>query len=281
MLSTENHSRDSAGLKYVYPVISRRAGGLSIGINLNTNHACNWRCIYCQVPNLVRGQPEPVNLDQLRAELTSLLHECLSGDFFERHEVDTTQRIIRDIALSGNGESTVSDEFAAVMELIAEVIIDQRVPSTVNKVLITNGGGVGQDPVQAGLSTLAAMGGEVWFKLDAATTEEIRRINQVHITPDTIKHRLEIVTRLCRTRLQTCLFGEGTLKPDSALIKHYLDFLSDIKRQGIILEGVLLYGLARPSMQAEAPRLTRLPPDEIEAVAESIRQLGYEVKGSW
>ncbi|PIU16966.1 MAG: radical SAM protein, partial [Gallionellales bacterium CG08_land_8_20_14_0_20_59_87] len=35
MLSTTDHSRDSAGLRYVYPVVSRRAGGVSIGINLN------------------------------------------------------------------------------------------------------------------------------------------------------------------------------------------------------------------------------------------------------
>ncbi|MCK7501470.1 MAG: hypothetical protein MZW92_74080 [Comamonadaceae bacterium] len=54
-LDTRDHSRESAGLTYVYPVISRRAGGVSVGINLNPNNACNWRCIYCQVPDLRRG----------------------------------------------------------------------------------------------------------------------------------------------------------------------------------------------------------------------------------
>ena len=55
MLTTDDHRRDSAGLRYVYPVISRRAGGVSIGINLNPNNACNWACVYCQVENLTRG----------------------------------------------------------------------------------------------------------------------------------------------------------------------------------------------------------------------------------
>ena len=105
-LTTTDHRRDSANLQYVYPVMSRRAGGLSIGINLNTNNACNWRCVYCQVPGLVRGRPQPVNRVLLRDELTGLLRDCLDGSFFERYPVEPAQRIIRDIALSGNGEPT-------------------------------------------------------------------------------------------------------------------------------------------------------------------------------
>ncbi|MBS0311602.1 MAG: radical SAM protein, partial [Proteobacteria bacterium] len=54
-LTSTNHDRDSAGMTYVYPVVSRRAGGVSVGINLNPNNACNWACVYCQVPNLTRG----------------------------------------------------------------------------------------------------------------------------------------------------------------------------------------------------------------------------------
>src|SRR5512133_3908501 len=81
MLSVKDHSRESAGLKYVYPVISRRAGGVSVGINLNVNNACNWACIYCQVPDLVRGGPPPVDLQQLESELKSFLAAAISGDF--------------------------------------------------------------------------------------------------------------------------------------------------------------------------------------------------------
>ena len=61
MLNVHDHSRESVGMKYIYPVVSRRAGGVSIGINLNTNNACNWACIYCQVPNLTRGTAPPVD----------------------------------------------------------------------------------------------------------------------------------------------------------------------------------------------------------------------------
>ena len=44
-----SHPRSFAENLYVYPVLSRRAGGISIGINLNRNQFCNFRCIYCQV----------------------------------------------------------------------------------------------------------------------------------------------------------------------------------------------------------------------------------------
>ena len=64
-LSIHDHSRELSGLKYIYSVISRRAGGLSIGVNLNVNNACNWQCIYCEIPNLTRGSPPPIELDVL------------------------------------------------------------------------------------------------------------------------------------------------------------------------------------------------------------------------
>ena len=79
-LTTTDHDRGNAGLKYVYGVLSRRSGGLSIGINLNPNRACNWRCIYCQVPGLVRGVAPPIDLGLLEEELGGFLDEIVRGD---------------------------------------------------------------------------------------------------------------------------------------------------------------------------------------------------------
>ena len=56
-------------MTYVYPVVSRRAGGVSIGINLNPNNACNWRCVYCQVPDLKRGAAPAIELKKFTASL--------------------------------------------------------------------------------------------------------------------------------------------------------------------------------------------------------------------
>lgn len=84
MLSVTDHSRDSVGMTYVYPVVSRRAGGVSVGVNLNVNNACNWSCVYCQVPDLKRGGPLPVDLGRLDNELRRFLGDATHGDYLER-----------------------------------------------------------------------------------------------------------------------------------------------------------------------------------------------------
>src|SRR5512147_826880 len=97
-------------MTYVYPVVSRRAGGVSIGINLNPNNACNWRCIYCQVPDLKRGGPPPLDLAQLEDELRRLLEDIVHGGFMAQR-VPEDLRVLADVAFSGNGEPTSAPEF--------------------------------------------------------------------------------------------------------------------------------------------------------------------------
>jgi len=120
MLNVTNHDRNSAELRYVYPVVSRRSGSVSVGINLNANNACNWRCLYCQVPNLTRGSSPSIALDILESELRDFLNELLHGDFMKDRVPERSQRI-NDIALSGNGEPTSSTEFSDVISIIKRV----------------------------------------------------------------------------------------------------------------------------------------------------------------
>ena len=42
ILTITDHNRKTFKGKYIYPVVSRRAGGLSLGINLNTNNAVSY-----------------------------------------------------------------------------------------------------------------------------------------------------------------------------------------------------------------------------------------------
>lgn len=276
-LNTTDHSRDSAGLTYVYPVISRRAGGVSIGINLNPNNACNWRCVYCQVPDLKRGTAPRVDLNKLELELRSFLHELVNGDFMQRY-VPPEARKIHDIALSGNGEPTSAKEFEQVIELIGHIKKDFGTLKDLKLVLITNGSLVYRSSVQNGLRRMAQLNGEVWFKFDRALAEERQRVNNTKISLKKIHHHLQIVTSLCPTWLQTCIFQVNEELPSESEINAYLEFIKGLKDEGLPLKGVLLYGIARPSFQPEAPQLSPVSESWLTGYSEKIKALGLTVR---
>ncbi len=272
-LTTTDHNRDVLGLKYIYPVISRRAGGVSIGINLNVNNACNWRCIYCNVPNLTRGTPLPIELDILEQELRLFLTDVLYGDFMQRH-VHEGDRQLKDIAFSGNGEPTSAKEFPQVLLLVEKVLRDFNLLGSIKVRLITNGSLMDRPKILESVKHLAKCNGEVWFKLDAGSKESIARINDVTLNPKSHIQRLKGCAEACPTFIQTCMFALDGAPPTEEDILAYLGLISQVKD---VIQGVHLYGLARLSLQAEASRLSRLSPEWLETVAQRIRQLGLTV----
>lgn len=275
MLSTDDHRRDSAGMHYVYPVISRRAGGVSVGVNLNPNNACNWACVYCQVEGLSRGGPPAIDLDRLESELSCFLDDAVHGDFMAR-QVPVEARHLMDVAFSGNGEPTSAAEFADAVDRVGRVIA-RFSPGLMVRV-ISNGSLLHRPAVQEGLRRLARLGGEVWFKLDRASAEEISLVNQVSGTPERAAANLARCADLVRTWVQTCWFAMDGQAPSAASRQAYCALLQPLAER---LAGVHLYGLARPSMQAAAPRLSALPAAEmLDFAAQIERETGLRVKVS-
>lgn len=264
-------------MTYVYPVVSRRSQGVSVGINLNPNNACNWRCIYCQVPNLKRGGPPPIALDVLKRELRQMLADIVQGDYLARH-VPEGMRRLNDLALSGNGEPTTAPEFPQVVSLIGDILADFGLAGRVKLVLITNGSQLDRPRVQAGVRAMAGLNGEVWFKLDRATRSGLKQINDTRTDPEHHYRRLKTCAGLCPTWVQTCVFGLDGAAPEDAEVKAYLELLARAMAEGVPLKGVLLYGLARPSLQPEAPRLSRLPEAWLTALAARIEALGLAAR---
>lgn len=277
-LTTTNHDRDKVGLTYVYPVLSRRSGGLSIGINLNPNNACNWQCIYCQVPNLVRGSAPEINFIQLEKELHGFLTDVTRGDFYDRESVPADLRVICDIAISGNGEPTMTGNLVRVVEIIKTVINDFKLNRKIKVVLISNGSMMNKKMVQDGIREISNLGGEVWFKIDSVTTAGIEKINQVQGSMSSTLKKLKSSSELCSTWIQTCVFALDGKAPSEKETSAYLDFVMQIKLKNIPVKGVLLYGIARPSMQADADRLSSLPEEWLKDFARKINQCGIEVK---
>ena len=276
-LSIHDHSRELSGLKYIYSVISRRAGGLSIGVNLNVNNACNWQCIYCEIPNLTRGTPPPIELDVLEQELRFFLNEIINGDYMEKN-VSLEDRHLKDIAFSGNGEPTSANEFPEVISIVKKILSEFNLLHKIKIRLITNGSLMHQTSVIKSVGMLKEMNGEVWFKVDAATEESIKTINQVNLKPSQILERLKNSANVCPTFVQTCIFtidGKGPSKKD---IDAYVELINEVKS---IIQGVHLYGLARPSLQPQAKNLGRIDEEVLQDIAKELRSLNITTTVSY
>ena len=269
-LSINNHDRDASAMRYVYPVVSRRAGGVSVGINLNTNNACNWACVYCQVPGLTRGGPLPVDLLVLERELGTLLDDILKGDFLVRR-VPEGMRQLSDVAFSGNGEPTTAEEFPQAVDLVIAAVKRRGMAGQLPLRVITNGSMMHRPAVLSALSRMRECSGEVWFKIDRATEAGIRAVNQTAIKPSQMSSHLKAAADVIPVWVQTCWFGVDHTPPSEEEEASYVQFVAE-HRQWIA--GIHLYGIARPSMQPAGERLLRLPRDELARLAERLKKIG-------
>lgn len=277
ILSVRNHDRDVVGMTYVYPVISRRAEGVSVGINLNPNNACNWHCAYCQVPDLVRGSAPAIDLNRLKKELSSMLEELMHGSFMAERVPEECRKLC-DVAISGNGEPTSCKNFDEIVRLIIEVMQQFDLGADVRLRLISNGSYLYKPDVQAGLELMNHSNGEVWVKVDSATVEGIERINGITATPELLFRQVKKAATLCPTWIQTCMFAWDGDEPSDVEVNAYLDFIQKLLDQSVPLKGVLLYGLARPSMQVEAEHLGKLDRAWMQSMAGEIEKRGFTVK---
>lgn len=278
-LTTINHDRDASGMTYVYPVVSRRAGGVSVGINLSPNNACNFRCIYCQVPELTRGTSPALNLKQLESELSTLLEDIQDGSFLEERAPEGN-RVLKDIAFSGNGEPTSSPDFVAAVDVVGQVLERRGLLGQLPIVLITNGTLLGKPSIVGGIDALAAINGRVWFKIDGVTRQDFSRVNDTPLDPEAHLIRLRQTAARIPTWIQTCIFGLDGEAPAKEARSAYLQALSQLKQEGVPIRGVLLYSVARDSQQPEADRLTRLTAEQLQVWADGIEKVGFSVNVS-
>src|SRR4051794_16960900 len=119
-----DHARRFEHNRFVYPVLSRRSGGISIGVNLNPDKICNFDCIYCQVDRRSQSETRFVEIDALLDELRGTLDLVMSGRIYETakfRDVPPALRRLNDIAFSGDGEPTTYKNFDEIIAACANV----------------------------------------------------------------------------------------------------------------------------------------------------------------
>src|SRR5688572_11596436 len=118
------HPRRFEENRFVYPVLSRRSAGISIGVNLNPDKVCNFDCIYCQVDRRSESETRFVETEQLLRELDDTLDLVVSGDLYQTEKfagIPQSLRRLNDIAFSGDGEPTTYRNFDELIAACAAV----------------------------------------------------------------------------------------------------------------------------------------------------------------
>jgi len=265
-----DHSRTFADFAFAYPVISRRSGGLSLGVNLNPDKRCNFDCVYCEVDRRTPGRAERVDLPQLRAELTALIRAAVTGELGRTGkfaEAPHLTQTIRDIAFSGDAEPTMIPNFAACVETVAAVKVAESLTDT-KLVLITDAAGLDKADVRRGLAIMDAHQGEIWGKLDAGTEAYYRLVNRSYIRFDRILRNLHATACVRPIVIQSLFLRVRGEAMPAAELQVYCARLNAITAAGGNLRAVHAYTIARPTPE---PWATGLTADELETIAATIR----------
>lgn len=266
-----DHRRQWRDCMYVYPVISRRSKGLSIGVNLNPDKACNFACVYCQINRATSRGLHDVHIEILHDELHMALDDAASGKLWAEPRFAGTPkefRRINDIAFSGDGEPTCLLEFDKAVATAAQAKIDCGCED-VKLVVITNATQLQSEQFKRALPILTASNGEIWAKLDAGTEEAFQRIHRPlsGITLEQIMDNICYVAAERPVVIQTLFFRHDGNSPTAAEIAAYCDRLGEIRQAGQI-KLIQLHTIARPPAGSN---VSYLPDAELDALAETVR----------
>jgi wyosine [tRNA(Phe)-imidazoG37] synthetase (radical SAM superfamily) len=266
-----SHPRDWRENRYVYPVLSRRSGGLSIGVNLNPDKACNFDCVYCQVDRTVPPTVRKVDVEILRRELDRLAGLAASGAIFDEPPFDAAPPALRrlnDIAFSGDGEPTTSPEFLPAVQAAAQIKAAHGLDD-VKIVLITDACYLTRPKVREALAILDANNGELWAKLDAGTEAYYRRVNRPNYP---LTHVMENIVDAARIRpvvIQALWMRIDGAPPPAAEVEAFADRLNEIRVAGGTIKLVQVYTIAR---QPAESYVTPLADGEVDAIAATVRE---------
>lgn len=283
------HERRFEANRFVYPVLSRRSRGLSIGVNLNPDKVCNFDCIYCQVDRTRQSETRFVETDGLLAELDDMLDLIMSGHIYDTSKFAATPPALRrlnDIAFSGDGEPTTFKNFDEIIQRCAELKRKHESPnaeggmlkedqhsafsiqhSPIKMVLITNASMFHRPHVQRGLEILDANNGEIWAKLEAGTEDYFKLVDR---TPIPFQQILDNITAAAQVRplvIQSLFMRVAGDPPTAAELDAFCDRLNEITAAGGKLSLVQVYTVARrPAEDYVAP----LSDAEVDAIVSLV-----------
>ena len=264
------HERRWADNRYVYAVVSRRSGGVSVGVNLNPDKACNFDCIYCQVDRTVPPVVRKVDLARLAAELDLVLEAERDGSLYQAPPFSALapdRRGVRDIAFSGDGEPTTYPKLTDAVEIAADARRKFGLEGA-KIVLITDAAYLAKPKVRIALAVLDQNNGEIWAKLDAGTEAYLRLVDRPNVALQTVVEGILDAARVRPVVIQSLFFRVDGAPTPAAEVDAYCNRLNEVLSAGGRLKALQLYTIARaPALQSASP----LTDAELDALAARVK----------
>lgn len=263
------YPRDFLANQLVYLVISPRANGLSVGVNLNPALNCNLDCRYCEVD---RAQPSPtaeLDLDRMVIELRETLELARGGWLrqWPRYAKLPPELLqIRHVALSGDGEPTLSRQFVPAVRAVVQL---RNREGFFKIVLPTNATALELPAAQAGLALLRP-DDEVWAKLDGGTQGYLERVNGSTANLDKILGNILLVGRQRPVVIQSLFPELNGEEPPAREIEEYALRLKELKEAGATIPLVQIYSLTRPAARRECGHLSL---KSLSQIAQTVRRV--------
>jgi wyosine [tRNA(Phe)-imidazoG37] synthetase (radical SAM superfamily) len=260
--------REFLNNRFVYVVISSRARGLSIGVNLNPDKACNFDCAYCEVNRDAPSSEPALDVEVMANELQHTLALAQAGQLRTLpacRKVPEELLQLRHVTLSGDGEPTLCPNFVEAVHAVVHVRALGEFPFKM--VLITNATGLALPPVQQGLTFFTAQD-EVWAKLDAGTQAYMNRVNQPECSLEKVLANILLVARQRPVIIQSLFPLLNGQEPPAEEIEQYVQRLRELKDGGARIPLVQIYSATRPTPHSE---IGHLPLKSLSRIAHAVR----------
>ena len=252
-LGPESHPRGRGEAAIIYPVISRRAGGLSLGINLFPERkVCSYDCPYCEVLPFSNPGASLKSGDVSRA----------IQRFFDEEWSELSKTLeLKDISISGNGEPTLSpflEEALYAARQAIETIANAkdcavRFPqhSIPSLVLITNSTGFLHEGIRELLiGFYKNYPFEIWAKLDGGTEKLHTQLSRSSFPFAEIVRSITDFSRSVPLTLQTMVIYDNRTGNVYFDCQAYAATINKILNNGGQIKAIQLYTVARVPVES-------------------------------
>lgn len=265
------YPRDFLGNQFVYLVISPRAGGLSIGVNVNPMAKCTFQCLYCEVDRNQPARAPRLDVGRMAAELDATLGLAYAGRLrqWPRYaKLPDALLQVRHVTVSGDGEPTLSEHFADALGEVHHLRSRGDIPYF-KIVLVTNSTALDRPEVREGLKFLRRED-EIWAKLDGGTQEYLNRLNGATMPIEEILANILLIGRQRPVVIQSLFPAINGEEPPADEIQQYAQRLKGLKQAGADISLVQIYSATRPMARTGC---SHLPLKSLSQIAQTVRQV--------